>query len=139
MYLVKINDFIAQENGMEYSFLYEMFPEIKELYQRLWFYQNIADISEKNKEEIVTKLQYKIYKLLKMNRIPDSILLEHRRADIYIEPISGYEFNLHGNVKLKEAIDKYTKFYFKKHKNNKFFFDTLTEFKNITEAKQKRR
>lgn len=93
-YLVWINKFIVEDNISEYDFLAEMYPEIKELYNMLWYIKN----NSKKPYSYITrsrinKLNNEINKKLKIAGIPEYILVLKNKNE-FIEPVSNSKLNI---------------------------------------------
>ncbi|MBP3461348.1 MAG: hypothetical protein J6K21_02950 [Bacilli bacterium] len=93
-YMSWINNLIIEKDGIEYDFLYEMYPEIKQLYNNLWYIKNNSKkpfnkITQKRIEKINKEIKIK----LKVYGIPEYILLL-KSKDKYIEPVSETKLNI---------------------------------------------
>lgn len=92
-YILWINEIVVRNNDEEYDFLEEMYPEIKELYNQVWYLQHLSTIIDENKRNKINKIKETIQKKLAIYQIPEYILFK-KENDIYIEPNSNEKFNI---------------------------------------------
>ena len=104
-YLIWINEFIINRNGIEYDFLQEMFPSIKELYNLRKEIMNSKE-THLNKEELhkVYNIDLKIKEELKNNFIPEYILIKEKQNTLN-EPISGINLDIPKKILLLRKIE----------------------------------
>lgn len=90
-YILWINDLIIKENEEEYDYLNEMYPEIKQLYNKMWYLQhNSRNI---NKTDKINKIREEINNQLKIYGIPEYILFK-KEDDLFVEPVSKTKYNI---------------------------------------------
>lgn len=138
-YLIWINDFIVKENEDEYDFLYEMYPEIKELYNKIWFIRNYSKIPLTNKQiNTIYRLENQIKMKLEILGMPEYILLISENEKL-IEPISGIELNItKKSLNLRDIEEEVERRYIDQLniKTVNFLNDKLFEFKKEIKNKK---
>lgn len=142
IYLLWINNIIIEYDDEEYDFLNEMYPEIKQLYNILWYFkrskktpynQIILNKINRIKNDISIKLQ--------ILGIPEYIIVI-KEDDTYIEPISGEKLNIVNNsLKLREIGSMNFKSYIDNLdcKTVDFLNEKLSDFNNILMNKELRK
>jgi len=141
-YLVWINNLVIVDNGEEYDFLDEMYPEIKNQYNIIWALKNKASkpIEEDTRMKI-NRIQDDIDTKLNILGVNDRILFI-QKDDIFVEPISGEEFNLSKkSLQLREASEEERTRYIAEltTNNTSFLKSKMTEFKENISSYQKRK
>lgn len=137
-YLVSINDLIVNDGSVQYNFLCEMYPVIDELYNRLWFYNNLASMNSEVKEKKIIELKTYISQLLESYNIPENILFT-KIDNNYIEPLSRTNFKLNNKVFTQFVSDEFYDTYIENNRKNAFFRNKIPEFKELTKTKYKKR
>lgn len=141
-YLLWINDMVVIENGQEYDFLYEMYPEIKNEFSLIWAITNKAEkpISGIAKEKI-DKINSDIERQFQILGAPQYILFK-QQGDKLVEPISEVEFTISPkslNLRLAsiEEVERYTDEL--TEENREFLRTKLIQFKQKTIKRSKRK
>ncbi|MBE6159891.1 MAG: hypothetical protein E7157_02465 [Lactobacillales bacterium] len=141
-YLLWINDMVVIENGEEYDFLYEMYPEIKDEFSLIWSITNKAEkpISGIAKEKI-DKINSDIERQFQILGAPTYILFKQQGHKL-VEPFSEVEFTISPkclNLRLAsiEEVERYTDEL--TEENREFLRTKLTQFKQKTIKKPKRK
>ena len=115
-----------------------MYPVIDELYNRLWFYNNLASMNSEVKEKKIIELKTYISQLLESYKIPESILLT-KIDNNYIEPLSRTNFKLSENALTQFVSDDFYDEYIERNRKNSFFINEIPKFKELTKTKYKKR
>lgn len=92
-YLIDIDNIVTKENEKIYDFLLEMYPDIKQLYYKLWFLENIYKANKIVKEYHIRRINEEIDDKLKLYNIPKKILFLKNNRE-FLEPVTGTTFNL---------------------------------------------
>lgn len=131
-YILWINDLIIKENDEEYDFLNEMYPEIKELYNKVWYLQhNSSNINIFNKIDKINSIKNEIRNQLKIYGIPEYILFK-KEEDSFVEPVSKTSFNIvTKHIHLRKAEEEIVLDYMKnlKMEDVKFLKEKMPLFK----------
>ena len=141
-YLVWINNLVVIENGEEYDFLDEMYPEIKNQFNTIWKLKNKASIPiDEDTRLKINRIQDDIDNKLKILGVNNHILFI-RKDNVFVDPVSGEEFNItKKSLKLKEASDEEISRYISglTNENTVFLKTKIPELKQKIIGYQKRK
>lgn len=132
-YLININNFSVIENSNEYNFIKEFYPIIGENYRKLWFLENLSEISSSNKDNLYNNIQRNIRSYLEMYSLPEKVLLI-KAGNRYMEPLSKELFRLKSKINLEETTERVANTYLQENKQNKKFAENVKDFKSVTLA-----
>lgn len=138
-HLIDINNLVVTDQSIHYNFMCEMYPVIEELYNRLWFLENLAILKDEVKTKKIEEVKKSILTALASCEIPDNILFLKKEGNLYIEPITNMEFRIPKTVEYEDVSDEYAEFYIKLYKNNLFFKSSIPKFKELTKTRYKKR
>lgn len=138
-HLIEINNLVVTDQAMHYNFMCEMYPVIDELYNRLWFLENLAIMKDEVKIKKIEEIKKYISNSLGSCEIPDNILFLKKEGNLYIEPITDIEFRIPKTVEYEEVSNDYTDLYVKLNNDNSFFKKSIPKFKELTKTKYKKR
>ena len=141
-YLVWINNLVVIENGEEYDFLDEMYPEIKNQFNTMWKIKNRASLPiDEDTRLKISRIQDDIDNKLNILGVNNHILFI-KKDNMFIDPISGEEFDITKNsLKLKEASEEEITRYISEltNENTVFLKTKIPEFKQKIIGYQKRK
>lgn len=141
-YLVWINNLVVIENGEEYDFLDEMYPEIKNQFNTMWKIKNRAPKPIEDDIRLkISRIQDDIDNKLNILGVNNHILFI-KKDNMFIDPISGEEFDITKNsLKLKEASEEEITRYISglTNENTVFLKTKMPEFKQKITGYQKRK
>lgn len=136
--LVDIDKLIVNDQAIRYDFLYEMYPIINELYNKLWFYENLASLRPEIKEMRIQQVKNEITRLLAIYNVPESVLFVNIQDNRYLEPISRQEFRLNKIVETELVSDEVKETYIELYRKSPFFKHDMPKFKQLTKTKYKK-
>ena len=130
-YKINTNDITVKQDSITYNLISELYPQIKELYYRLWFLNNIASLSDEVKRIKIEQTESEIRKKLLIYGIPAEMVFIQKDND-YVEPISNIQFYFKKSSNFTEVSDKYRIKYINDNQKNKFLEKQLPKFKKLT-------
>ena len=137
-YLVDINKLVVNEQTIRYDFLYEMYPVINDLYNKLWFYENLASLRPEVKNMKILELKKYISQLLEAYSVPESVLFVKIQDNKYLEPISRTPFKLNNGIEAEQISESSANIYIDLNRRNSFFQYDIPKFKELTKIKYKK-